>query len=90
MIPVLENMYHKAASGIDLQRASKYIDNPRATQLHKVNHEQGKMMPTDNLCTEQYLARFVILASAAKSHKFLKALHIRDDVMLCGNQLSAR
>ena len=83
---ILEHMCHKAAAGIDLQCASEYwkdTANPRATQLHKLTYSELQNIPTENLCTERYLAQFGMLASlsAARSNKHFKALRIRDDMM---------
>ena len=49
----------------------------------KLTHDERKNWLTENLACEQYLSQFGALAgvSAAKSNKFFKAKHIRDDLM---------
>ena len=83
---ILNLMCKNAAKGVYLQCASEYWDensNPRATQLHKLTHDERKNIPTENMEAERYLSRFGYLASvsAAKSNKFFKASRIRDDMM---------
>ena len=59
------------------------VENPCATQLHKLTHDERKNWPTENLACERYLSPFQALAgvSATKSNKFFKAKQIRDDLM---------
>ena len=69
-----------------MQCAGEYwedSENPRATQLHKLNHDERRLIPTDNLSCEQYLSWFGSLAavSAAKSNKFFKAKRKHDDLV---------
>ena len=83
---LLQKMCHAAAEGIHLQYAGEYwedTEKPRATQLHKLSHEERKNLPMENLACEHYLSRFGVLVavSAAKSNKFFKAKRIRDDLM---------
>ena len=56
---------------------------PRATEIFKLTKEELKSLPTENLETERYLAKFGYLAfpSAARSNKFFKAQRIRDELM---------
>ena len=79
-------MCKAAADGIYMQCAGEYwedVQNSRATQVHKLKHDERKNLPTENLACERYLSQFGALAgvSAAKSNKFFKAKRIRDDLM---------
>ena len=90
---LLQKMCYAAAEGIHMQCAREYwedTENPCATQLHKLSHEERKNLPTENLPCERYLSRFGGLAgvSAAKSNKFFKAKHIWDDLLLHKNMLN--
>ena len=83
---VLDKMCKAAADGIYMQCAGEYwedVENSRATQVHKLKHDERKNLPTENLACERYLSQFGALAgvSAAKSNKFFKAKRIRDDLM---------
>ena len=77
-----------AASGLELQRAPKFWSNQegtvQATVLHELDPKQRSKQPTNNLCAEQCLAKFVVhLASKSACHinKFFKGKQIRDDLM---------
>ena len=56
----------------------------RATAIYALHEDQQKNLPTNNLNTERYLAKFGYLAalSAQHSNRFFKAKRIKDDLML--------
>ena len=60
----------------------------RATEIFKLSDGEIKSLPTENLETERYLAKFGWLASqsAARSNKNFKAQRIRDDLMFETNK----
>ena len=75
-----------ADAGVELQCAREYwadTESLRTTQLHKLTPSERQNIPTENMASERYLARFGSLASisAAKSNRFFKAIRIRDDLM---------
>ena len=83
---LLKEMCKNAAEGVLLQCGREYwVDDeaPRATQIHKLTEEERENIPTENMVSERYLAKFGYLASisAARSNKFFKAKRIRDDLM---------
>ena len=62
---VLYKMCKAAADGIYMQCAGEYwvdVENPCATQLHKLTYDERKNLHTENLTCEQYLSRFGALA----------------------------
>ena len=85
---IIKEMCTSAAEGLELQCSKEYWASGdqrlRATQLHKLTEDERKHLPTENLCSERYLARFGSLAaqSASHSNKFFKAKRIRDDLTL--------
>ena len=76
---LLDIMCKNAAEGILMQCGCEYWLNdktaPRATQIHELTPEQRENIPTENIESERYLAKFGYLASvsASKSNKFFKA-----------------
>ena len=84
---LLDILSKDAAEGILMQCGQQYWLNdekaPRATQIHQLTPEQRENIPTENIESERYLAKFGYLASvsASKSNKFFKAKRIRDDLM---------
>jgi hypothetical protein len=80
-------MCQEAADGFEMQCAREYWseDNEkrRATAIHQLSASARDNLPTNNLNTERYLARFGGLASdsARHSNKSFKGKRIRDDVM---------
>ena len=84
---IFGEMCVQAAKGVELQCKREYwqdtTDGTRATQLHKLSSSQRKNLPTNNLNTERYLAKFGYLASQSAQHsnRFFKAKRIRDDLM---------
>ena len=77
----------KQAAGVKMQRGQEYFPEddrePRAAQLYKMSIEERKDIPTENLATECYLAKFGYLKSisASRSNKNFKAKRIGDDLM---------
>lgn len=84
---MLKELCHVAAEGIKLQCAREYWGDSqmhkRATEIFNLSDSEIKSLPTENLETERYLAKFGWLASqsAARSNKNFKAQRIRDDLM---------
>lgn len=76
-----------AADGIKLQCAREYWGDSnlkaRTTEIFKLTKDELKSLPTENLETERYLAKFGYLAArcAAKSNIFFKAEVLRNDLM---------
>ena len=83
---ILNKMCNEAAAGLHTQCAGEYWEDsekPRATQLHKLSHDERRLMATENLICERYLGGMGSLAavSAAKSNKFFKGKRMRDDLV---------
>ena len=84
---ILKKMCIEAANGISLQCAREYWGDtnlkPRATELFKLNKNEISLLPTENLETERYLAKFGYLASLSAAHlnRMFKGKRIRDDLM---------
>ena len=84
---LLKEMCAESTEGVKMHFGRDYfkddVQEPRATQLHLLSHEEKTNIPKENLVAEQYLAKFGYLASisASCSNKFFKAKRIRDDVM---------
>ena len=92
---LLKQMCYRASKGLQLQCAREYWGSPelapRATELFKLNEEQLKHLPTDNIATERYLAKFGYLASISAVHSNFrfKAKRIRDDLLFDEGNLTA-
>ena len=88
---LLTKMSYSAAEGIKMQCGREYFPDderkPRVTQLHKMNENERKNIPSENLLCERYLGKMGYLASisAAHSNKNFKAKRIRDDLMFVNN-----
>ena len=86
----LKMMCVDAAHGIKMQCGREYgFDddadevNPRATELYKLNENELKDMPTNNINAERDLAKFSHLAVVAKfRNKNFTAKGIRNDIVL--------
>ena len=79
---MLKEFCTAVAKGIKVQCAREYWGDPelrpRAMEIFKLTKEELKSLPTENLETERYLAKFGYLTSqsAARSNKFLMAQRI--------------
>ena len=84
---IFKKMCIEAANGISLQCAREYWGDtnlkPRETELFKLNKNEINLLPTKNLETNIYLAKFGYLASlpAAHSNRMFKGKRIREDLM---------
>ena len=84
---LLLEMCKQAAEGMKMQCGQEYFpadgQEPRAAQLYKMSIEERKNIPTENLATERYLAKFGYLASisASRSNKNFEAKRVHNDLM---------
>ena len=83
---ILNLMSAVAALGIKLQWGREYgflDDDVRATELRKLNAEELKGLPTNNLVTERDLSKFIRLSEVAKFRNYqFKAKGIQKDITL--------
>ena len=91
---ILSLMCKEAAEGLKMQCAREYWGDERqkrdgVTELYKLQENERKNLPTENLETERYLAKFGYLASisAARRNKNFKAKRIRDDLLFAKNPI---
>ena len=74
---LLKCMCIEAAKGVELQCVREYwaeTENPRTTQLHKLTPSERENIPTENMASERYLARFGSLASISAKKKAIVSL----------------
>ena len=60
------------AKGIEVQCKREYwqetVEDTRETQVHRITPDEKKNLPTNNLNTKRYLAKFGYLASHSAQH----------------------
>lgn len=89
-------MCKKVAEVVRVQCGREYFpedeQDPRAVQLYAMTDEGRKNIPTENLVTERYLAKFGYLASlsASRSNKNFKAKQIPDDLILSSVEIDVK
>ena len=89
-------MCKKVAEVVRVQWGREYFpedeQDPRAVQLYAMTDEARKNIPTENLVTERYLAKFGYLASlsASRSNKNFKAKQIPDDLILSSVEIDVK